>query len=139
MIKTYQLTLETQGGFAIINLTDQLIDLVSSSGIKEGSALVFYRHTTGAIILDEYEAGIVADLEEVLESITPTDREYWHHLRGVDFNGHAHMRTAILGAHVMIPISEGKILLGRYQQVIVIDMQIERAPRSVVIQITGEL
>jgi secondary thiamine-phosphate synthase enzyme len=138
MVSTHDLTLETSGGFAIENLTDRLHELVDQSGVSEGSALIFYRHTTGGIMLMEYEAGIMADLEAILESIAPEGYEYLHHLRGVDFNGHAHIRSALLGVSITLPISQGELLLGRYQQVIVIDMQTERAPRSVVIQISGE-
>lgn len=138
MIRTQQLTLETEGGFAVVNITERVRDIVKSSGIQEGSALVFYRHTTGAVILDEHEAGVIADLEAVLDEISPLDRDYKHHLRAVDFNAHAHVRTALLGAHVVIPITDGDLLLGRYQEILVIDMQTERAPRYVAVTVMGE-
>lgn len=138
MVITHRLTLETVGGFAVENITDQLERFVEKSGIDEGSALIFYQHTTGGVILMEYEAGIMADLEAILNLIAPEEYEYLHHLRGVDFNGHAHIRSTLLGSSITIPISDGQVLLGRYQQVMVIDMQTETESRSVVIQITGE-
>lgn len=138
MFMTSRLTLETAGDFAVENITDMMMSLVEQSGVQEGQVVVFYQHTTGGVILMEYEAGIMADLEEILEEIAPKQRKYRHHLRGVDFNGHAHIRSALIGASLSIPISEGQVLLGRYQQIMVIDMQTEKEPRSVVIQIFGE-
>jgi secondary thiamine-phosphate synthase enzyme len=136
-VHTEKVLLETRGGFAIENVTDKVLEIVAASSVKDGQVLVFYQHTTGAIILDEFEAGIMADLEDILEEIASTTREYKHHLRAVDLNGWAHIRTALLGASVSIPISGGEALLGRYQQIIVIDMQVEHEPRSVIVQVMG--
>jgi secondary thiamine-phosphate synthase enzyme len=138
MIRTQQFTLETEGGFSVVNVTERVRNIVKASGIQEGMALVFYRHTTGAVILDEHEAGVLADLERVLDDISPVERDYRHHLRAVDFNAHAHMRTALLGAQVVIPITKGDLLLGRYQDIMVIDMQTERAPRHVAVTVMGD-
>ena len=138
MIKTEQFTLETEGGFSVVNITERVRGVVGASGIQEGMVLVFYRHTTGAVILDEHEAGVIADIESVLDHISPPDREYAHHLRAVDFNAHAHVRTALLGAQVMVPVADGDLLLGRYQEILVIDMQTERAPRHVAVTVMGE-
>jgi secondary thiamine-phosphate synthase enzyme len=138
MIHTEQFTLETEGGFSVVNVTERVRDIVKASAIQEGMALVFYRHTTGAVILDEHESGVIADLEAMLDEISPVDRDYRHHLRAVDFNAHAHMRTALLGAQAVVPIAEGDLLLGRYQDIMVIDMQTERAPRYVAVTVIGE-
>ncbi len=138
MIRTQQFTLETEGGFSVVNITERVRDVVRSSGIQEGLALVFYRHTTGAVLIDEHESGVIADLEDMLEEISPVDREYTHHLRAVDFNGHAHVRTALLGASVVIPVLDRDLLLGKYQEILVLDMQTARAPRHVVVTVMGE-
>jgi secondary thiamine-phosphate synthase enzyme len=138
MITTHHLKLNTEGDFTVENVTDRLESLVVQSGISDGNVLVFYQHTTGAVMLMEFEAGIMADMEDILDAIAPVDYDYKHHLRGVDFNGHAHIRSAIIGASLIIPIEGGQALLGRYQQVMVIDMQTERKSRSVIIQISGE-
>ncbi len=138
MIHTEQFELETQGGFSVVNVTEQVRDIVKASRAQEGMVLVFYRHTTGAVILDEHEAGVIADIEAVLDDISPVERDYRHHLRAVDFNAHAHVRTALLGAQVVVPITKGDLLLGRYQEILVIDMQTERAPRYVAVTVMGE-
>jgi len=136
--QTEQFTLETEGGFSLVNVTERVRDVVRASGVQEGMALVFYRHTTGAVILDEHEAGVTADIEAVLNDISPVERDYRHHLRAVDFNAHAHVRTALLGAQVVVPIKGGDLFLGRYQEILVIDMQTERAPRYVAVTVMGE-
>jgi secondary thiamine-phosphate synthase enzyme len=132
-----KIILETAGGFAVENITEQVLDAVHQSGISHGNVVVHYQHTTGAVILDEYEAGIIADLEEILDEIAPVSRVYHHHLRAVDRNGWAHIRSALLGSSVTIPIGDGEPLLGRYQQVFVLDMQVECEPRSIIIQVMG--
>jgi len=138
MIRTQQFTLETEGGFSVVNITERVRDAVKASGVQAGMALVFYRHTTGAVILDEHESGVIADIEAVLDQVCPVDRDYKHHLRAVDFNAHAHVRTALLGVQVVVPVAEGDLLLGTYQEILVIDMQTERAPRHVVVTVMGE-
>ena len=134
---TNKIVLETDGGFAVENITQQVVDAVHQSGINQGNVVVLYQHTTGAVVLDEYEAGIIVDLEEILDEIAPATRDYHHHLRAVDRNGWAHIRSALLGSSVTIPIGDGEPLLGRYQQVFILDMQVECEPRSIIIQVMG--
>lgn len=138
MIRTEEITLLSEGGFHAFNITDQVRDVVQRSGIGEGSALVFYRHTSGAVVIIEHEAGILVDLEDVLEKLIPVGADYTHHRRGYDLNGAAHVRTAFLGVSVTVPVAQADLLLGTYQEIIVIDMDPERKTRSVVIQVTGE-
>jgi len=138
MFYTKQIVLDTAGNFSVVNVTDQVRDFVASTGVKHGQVLVFYKHTTGAVIIGEHEAGIIADLQDMFEKITPVLHDYKHHLKEVDFNGHAHMRSALMTINVTIPILEGKLLLGTHQEILVIDDQTEPAPRHLVIQVIGE-
>ena len=138
MFYTKQIVLDTAGNFSVVNVTDQVRDFVASTGVKHGQVLVFYKHTTGAVIIGEHEAGIIADLQDMFERITPVLHDYKHHLKEVDFNGHAHMRSALMTINVTIPILEEKLLLGTHQEILVIDDQTEPAPRHLVIQVTGE-
>jgi secondary thiamine-phosphate synthase enzyme len=125
-------------GFAVQNITHLVNDFVSSVGVVRGQLVLFYKHTTGSIIIGEHETGIVADLEDAFEAIAPTDGEYLHHQRDVDFNGFAHIRAAIMPTSVVIPISGGKLVLGTHQEILVVDNQPEELPRFVFLQITGE-
>jgi secondary thiamine-phosphate synthase enzyme len=137
MIATKQIELDSRGYFSVTNITDQVRDFARSTGIQHGQVLVFYRHTTGAVIIGEHEPGIIADLQAMFERIAPMEHEYIHHLRDVDFNGHAHVRSALMTINVLIPLFEGELLLGTYQEILVIDDQTDPAPRYVVIQVSG--
>lgn len=138
MICTKQIDLDTSGNFSVVNITEQAREFVRSTGIKHGQLLAFYRHTTGAIVIGEHEPGIIADLEDLFERIAPRNHIYKHHLRSVDFNGHAHVRSALMTVAVTVPILDGELLLGTYQDILVIDDQIEPAERRVVLQAVGE-
>jgi secondary thiamine-phosphate synthase enzyme len=138
MVLTEKLTLLSEGGFYAINVTEQVRAVVKAAGIREGSALVFYRHTTGAVMIVEHDAGILVDLEDVLEKIVPVAYDYKHHLRGFDTNGAAHVRTALLSVSVTVPVVDGDLLLGTYQEIVVVDMEPEGRPRTVIVQVMGE-
>ncbi|MDD5371188.1 MAG: secondary thiamine-phosphate synthase enzyme YjbQ [Anaerolineaceae bacterium] len=138
MIVSRQLKLHSDGRFNVINITDQVRDFIASTGLQQGQVCVFFQHTTGAVIIGEHEPGIIADLEDMLDRITPTDYPYLHHIRAVDFNGHAHLRAAILPTSVTIPFIEGSLALGTYQEVLVIDDQVDQEPRYLVLQAMGE-
>lgn len=137
-ILSTQLELLSDGRFNVLNITDQVADFVKSSAIQNGQVLVFFQHTTGAVIVGEHEAGIIADLEDMFERITPTDYTYLHHIRAYDFNGHAHLRAALLPTSVTVPVIQGRLALGTYQEILVIDDQVDQEPRYLIIQVTGE-
>ena len=138
MVISSQITLQSDGHFNVINITDKVKDFVQSSGIQHGHVQIFFQHTTGAVIIGEHEAGIMADLQELLERITPTNYDYKHHIRKVDFNGHAHLRAALMQTSVTVPIVDGKMTLGTYQEILVIDDQVDQEPRSLMLQVMGE-
>lgn len=138
MIISKQLKLYSDGRFNVINITDQVREFLGTTKMKNGQVCVFFQHTTGAVIIGEHEPGIVADLEDMFERITPTDYPYIHHIRAIDFNGHAHLRAAILQTSVTIPFIDGKLALGTYQEVLVIDDQVDQEPRYLILQAMGE-
>lgn len=138
MVHRQELTLASGGDFHTFNITDQVRDVVAQSGIRDGSALIFYRHTTGAVMIVEHEAGILVDLEDVLEKIAPVVADYKHHLRGHDNNGAAHVRTALLSVSTTVPVVDGDLLLGSYQEILVIDMDPGEKTRKVLVQVMGE-
>ncbi len=138
MIHTTQLNIDSSGNFSVVNITEQVRQFVQSTGVTHGQILVFYKHTTGAVMIGEHEPGIIADLQAALERISPVNYPYLHHLRAVDFNGHAHIRSALLTVTVNIPIMNGDLMLGTYQDILVIDDQTDPAARHVVLQVIGE-
>ena len=138
LVKTRQLKLLSDVHFNIMVITDQAREFVDSSGVRNGQLVVFFQHTTGAIYIGEHEAGIMADLQDMLERITPTDYPYKHHMREYDFNGQAHLRATLLPTSVNIPVVEKKMVLGTYQEIIILDDQVDQEPRYVILQIMGE-
>ena len=137
-IKTTELEICPGAGYAVENITHHVNAFVSETGIQEGQLIVFYKHTTGSIIIGEHEAGIIADLECALEKLAPKNGEYFQHLRGIDFNGNAHVRAAFMPTSVIVPIHNGHLVLGTHQEIQVVDNQPEELPRYVVLQVTGE-
>lgn len=138
MIKSTILEVYPGAGFAVQNITHLVKDFVTATGVQQGTLVVFYKHSTGSLIIGEHEAGIIADLERTLEAIAPTDGDYFHHLREVDFNGYAHIRAALMPTSLSIPIIDGELVLGTHQEIQVVDSQPEEMPRFVVLQVTGE-
>jgi secondary thiamine-phosphate synthase enzyme len=138
VISTRRLELDTAGNFSVVTITEDVRSIVRSTGIRVGQVLIFYLHTTGAVFITEHEAGIIADLQDMFERVAPVRHAYKHHLKEVDFNGYAHLRSALLGVSVTVPVSEGDLLLGSFLDIMVLDDQDEPAPRSVVVQVSGE-
>lgn len=137
-ILTKKLTLLSEGDFYTTNITEQVRAVVRASGVQEGVVSVFYQHTTGAILIIEHEAGILVDLEDVLERMIPIFHDYKHHLRGYDENGAAHARAALLNRSVSVPLLDGDLLLGTYQEILAIDMDPKVKTRTVIVQVMGE-
>ena len=138
MIFSEQIELESDGHFNVICITEKIKAILKKTGILNGQAMVFYQHTTGSVVIGEFEAGIVADLKDMFERIAPMNYAYKHHMRGVDINGHAHCRAAIMPVQVTIPVVNGKLGLGGYQDILIIDDQIGEEPRYIIVQIWGE-
>jgi secondary thiamine-phosphate synthase enzyme len=138
MVKTEQIKLHSNGHFNVLNITGKVREFLASTGLRDGQVCVFFQHTTGAVIIGEHEAGIIADLQDMLDRITPPQYAYLHHLREVDYNGHAHLRAALMQTSVTIPFMDGKMVLGSFQDILVIDDQIEEQPRYLVLQAIGE-
>lgn len=140
MITTETVEFDSQGNFYTTNVTERVREVVLRAEVKEGSVLVFYRHTTGGLMAAEHEVGLLVDLEDVLSAIAPIDGEWAHHRRGFDRNGGAHVRTAFLSPSITIPISQKAMLLGTYQEILVVDFDPTTEPRrrKLVVQVAGE-
>ena len=138
MIKSKKIILDSQGNFNSINITDLVKDFVASTGISNGSLVLFYQHTTGSVIVYEQEAGVMVDIQDAFDRLFPENIEYQHHMRAVDNNGASHVRSLFLNPSVTIPILDGNLALGKYQEIVVLDMQPESKPRSIILQVAGE-
>ena len=133
-----KITLKTKGEPEIIDITSEVENHVESSGIKSGLITVFVTGSTGAITTIEYEPGLLKDLPEAFERIAPKDAIYEHHLRWQDGNGHSHVRAAIIGPSLTIPIIERRLPLGTWQQIVFLELDVSPRQRKLVIQAIGE-
>ncbi len=137
-IETVTVERQTTAGTDILDITDAVVDTVRKSGVKEGQVLVFVPGSTAAVTTIEFEPGVVHDLAEAIERMAPSDMEYAHNARWGDGNGYSHVRAALLGASLVIPVVGGRVVLGTWQQVVLCDFDNRPRSRRVVIQVTGQ-
>ena len=138
MIVNSRIKLYTQGNGQILDITGEIDRQVRTSGLENGVVTVFTPSSTSALTTSEYEPGVVHDLQELFDRIAPPNADYRHNLRWGDGNGHAHVRHALLGPSLSIPLVEGRMTLGTWQQILFVDFDNRARSRSVVVQIMGE-
>lgn len=137
-VKSLSIQLSTRGDAEIHDITDQIENAISKSGLKAGTVTVFCPSSTSALTTIEYESGALNDLRRLFDEIVPPNREYAHNARWHDGNGHSHVRAALLGPSLTIPFVEGQLTLGTWQQVIYVDFDNKPRRRELVVQLIGE-
>jgi len=137
MIRTERIVLETGGRCDVLDLTPEVRRAVVESGIGEGQVTVFVVGSTAAVTTIEFEPGLRRDLPELLDRLVPPGR-YHHDATWGDGNGHSHLRAALLGPSLSVPVLDGEPALGTWQQVVLVDLDVRPRRREVVIQVTGE-
>ncbi len=130
-------TVKSTGRSDIIDITDMVNESVEASGITEGHCLVFVGGSTAAITTMEYEPGLLEDMKQALERIAPEGMEYRHNERWHDGNGHSHIRASLIGPSLALPVIGGKIPLGTWQQIVLLEMDNKPRERKIMISITG--
>ena len=135
---TSRITLNTHGNGDIIDITREVAEAVASAEITSGTVTVFIAGSTAGVTTVEYEPGLVADLQELWERLAPSDRDYQHNQRWGDGNGHSHVRASLLGASLVVPFKDKKLILGTWQRIIVVDFDNRPRSRQVILQIMGE-
>jgi len=138
IIKTREIFLDTKGFCDVHDLTPALGEFVRESGVKEGQALVHVPGSTAGVTTIEFEPGVLQDLCHALEKIAPRDVPYAHDAAWGDGNGFAHVRAAMLGCSLTVPFKDGRLLLGTWQQIVVVDFDNRSRKREIVVQIMGE-
>ncbi|WP_424359940.1 secondary thiamine-phosphate synthase enzyme YjbQ [Methanocella sp. MCL-LM] len=136
-VLTRTLTVETRGHDDMINLTDQVGQVVASGDIKEGIVTVFVPGSTASITTIEYEPGLQQDLPRALERLAPSDASYEHDLKWGDGNGMSHVRAATMGPDIVVPFKEKSLLLGTWQQIVIVDFDVRPRRREVIVQVLG--
>ncbi|MCD6461979.1 MAG: YjbQ family protein [Thermoplasmata archaeon] len=123
----------------VVDITPRVADVVSRSGIKEGMVLVFVPGSTGALTTVEYEPGLVEeDIPRLLERVAPRNAGYGHERRWHDGNGHSHIRASLLGPDITVPVSDGRLVLGTWQQVVFLELDVKPRRRSLAVKVMGE-
>ncbi len=131
-VHTAELRFSTRGESDVLDITAELQQAVEKAGVREGQALAFVRGSTAAIASMEFEPGGVRDLQAMLERLIPTQGDYEHNRLNHDTNSHAHQRATLLGPSEAVPVIDGRLALGTWQQVVLIDFDDRPRERTVV-------
>ena len=134
---TASLIVELGTGPDILDITAALDDIVDDSGIREGSLAATVVGSTGSLTTIEYEPGVVADLKDAIERLAPTGAVYAHEEAWHDGNGHSHVQAALLGPSLYLPVREGRLRLGTWQQVVVINHDNRSRRRPIEVTVMG--
>lgn len=137
-VHSQTISFQTSGYSDIRDITDQVMSVVRASGIPRGIATVFVPGSTGGITTIEFEEGAVSDLKAALERLVPASAHYRHDARWGDGNGVAHVRAALLGPSLTIPILDGSLTLGTWQQIVFMDFDTRPRQRTIQVQIVGD-
>ena len=129
------LRLSTRGDGDIVDLTEGVARVVSSAGVRTGLACVFAVGSTAAVTTMEHEPGGVADLQALLDRLIPRAERYQHNVRNADTNAHAHLRAALIGPSESLPVVDGRLALGTWQQVVLIDFDDRPRDRTVLVHV----
>ncbi|MCX5646944.1 MAG: secondary thiamine-phosphate synthase enzyme YjbQ [Phycisphaerae bacterium] len=139
MVRTEQVQVQTHGNGHVVDITDQVAAAVARSGLTAGAVTVFNVGSTAGLTTTEYEPGLANhDLQAAFERIAPEDGHYEHESTWQDDNGHSHVRASLLGPSLSVPFVEGRLTLGTWQQIILVDFDTRGRTRTVVCQIIGE-
>ncbi|RLB59460.1 MAG: YjbQ family protein [Deltaproteobacteria bacterium] len=132
-----EFSLESQGDSHVYDVTEQVRRIVEQEGLQEGLATVFTPGATASVTTIEFESGAVADLRRAVERLAPRREHYRHDARWGDGNGFSHVRAALLGPSLAVPVSAGQLVLGTWQQIVVIDHDNRARNRRVAVQLLG--
>ena len=136
-VVTGSIEFASRGDADIIKITDEVAEAVAQTGLSDGTVSLFVPGATGALTTLEYEPGVVHDVQELLDAITPPDKHYLHNDYLKDGNGHSHVRAGLVGPSLVVPFVDGRITLGRFQNIVFCDFDARPRERSLVVQVMG--
>ena len=136
--KSGTVSLTTSAKDEVIEITAKVQDIVSKSGIDNGLACIFVAGSTAAVTTIEFEPGLVKDLSEAMDRLYPKGIDYDHHRRWGDGNGHSHVRASLVGPSLTVPIVDGRLILGTWQQIVFLEFDNKPRSREVTVQIVGD-
>ena len=133
-----QVVISTKGHGDMHDLTEQVAAIVTSSGTETGTVNIFNVGSTAAVGTIEFEPGLQHDLPAILDKLTPPSRSYGHEQAWHDGNGHSHLQATLLGPSLTVPIAEGKLVLGTWQQIFHLECDVRGRQRTIVVTVIGD-
>jgi secondary thiamine-phosphate synthase enzyme len=137
-IEVRHIEVNTTGKTDIIDLTPKVMETVAGSASLNGLLTLFIPGSTAALTTIEHETGVINDLKNAIERMAPEDLYYEHNERWGDGNGYAHVRAALIGPSLQVPVVEGHLTLGTWQQIVLLDFDNRPRKRRIILQISGE-
>jgi secondary thiamine-phosphate synthase enzyme len=137
-VRHAEIAIETQGDGDMHDLTRRVAESIAASRITEGTVTVFVPGSTAGVTTIEFEPGLLRDFPDALERVAPRQARYAHDEAWHDGNGHSHVRASLLGPSLTVPIADGRLVLGTWQQVVLVDFDNRPRERRVVLTIMGE-
>lgn len=131
-------SLRTSAKDEVIDITGRVQDIITKSGIVNGLACMFVAGSTAAVTTIEFEPGLVEDLGDAMDRLYPKGINYEHHKRWGDGNGHSHIRASLIGPSLTVPVVDGRLLLGTWQQIVFLEFDNKPRSRKVAVQIVGD-
>ncbi|MCD1295158.1 secondary thiamine-phosphate synthase enzyme [Methanocella sp. CWC-04] len=135
---TQKFSLETQGKSQMIDITSHVQGIVSSANVSNGIVTVFVPGSTASVTTIEYEPGLIKDFPRALEKIAPSNASYDHDMTWGDGNGHSHVRASLMGPGIVVPFQDKRLMLGTWQQIVLLDFDVRPRNRQLVVQVMGE-
>ncbi len=138
MVKTYKINVKTKGNCHVVNITDDVQSALADSKVADGAIVLFNVGSTAAITTLEFEPGLVKhDMAALFERLAPENARYEHEETWHDDNGHSHCRASLLGPSLNVPVVDGALTLGQWQQVVLIEFDTRARTRTVICQVMG--
>ena len=137
-VETKTIRVSSKGETDVINITDHVAGVVEKSKIKNGIVNIFVPGSTASVSTIEFEPNLVKDFEEAIERLVPSDIRYRHTETWGDDNGKSHVRATMMGPGINVPFNDKKLMLGTWQQLVLIDFDVPARDREIVLQIIGE-
>ena len=139
MVKTQEIRIRTRGNCHVVDITDRVSEAVAKSGLEDGTVTLFNVGSTAGITTTEFEPGLVNhDIAAAFEGIAPQAGRYEHEQTWHDDNGHSHVRASLLGPSLSVPVVGGKLTLGTWQQIVLVDFDTRSRTRTVICQMIGQ-
>ena len=136
-ILTKYIKVQSKGENEIIDLTDNISTKIKETQISSGIVVIFVTGSTGALTTIEYEPGLLKDFPKMLSRIAPNELKYEHEQMWHDGNGRSHVKASLIGSSLTIPFNDKKLLLGTWQQIVFVELDIRGRERNIVLQIIG--